>query len=115
MNMINAVFVDSIEAIPSTAAPRLPRRLDYLSNKSEIIDLGLRVTQTDEDVEGPGLHDQDELTSAVRLSSPFCPTGSSSRVTSGYRLAISLMSQHRSKQTVLRARIRRRAGSGPIE
>ena len=62
--MLTDVSIDSTDAIPSTAVPRLLRRLDYLSDESEIIVLGL----TDEEVglEEPGFHDEDELTSEVR-------------------------------------------------
>ena len=63
IDMLTDASIDSTDAIPSTAVPRLLRRLDYLSDESEIIVLGL----TDEEVElkESGFHDEDELTSEV--------------------------------------------------
>ena len=88
--MLTDVSMESVDAIPM-AESSPPRRLNYWSDESEIIDLGLPrrldfwsvesetndLGLNDEEVE-PGMHDEDELMSAVRLSSPFRPTGSSS-------------------------------------
>ena len=71
--MLTDVSMESTDATPSMAEPRLPLRLDYWSNESEINDLELNNEEVK--LEVLSIHDEDELTSAVRLSSPFCPTG----------------------------------------